>query len=136
MMIHGKMHRNNPGNQTYIRKGAVAACILMTVLLMAGFPALAGAHSPKEVALSYDQAKKTLEVRITHGVDDPMKHFIDQVEIRKDGKTISKVEYKNQPGETTFLYSYPVDVAAGDVLEVKASCSRFGSKTEKLTVAK
>lgn len=136
MMIHGKMHRNNPGNQTYIRKGAVAACILMTVLLMAGFPALAGAHSPKEVALSYDQAKNTLEVRITHGVEDPMKHFIDQVEIRKDGKTISKVEYKSQPGEATFLYSYPVDVAPGDVLEVKASCSRFGSKTEKLTVAK
>lgn len=136
MMIHREMHRNNPGNQTYIRKGAVAACILMTVLLMAGFPALAGAHSPKEVALSYDQAKKTLEVRITHGVDDPMKHFIDQVEIRKDGKTISKVEYKSQPGEATFLYSYPVDVAPGDVLEVKASCSRFGSKTEKLTVAK
>jgi len=114
----------------------VAICLLITVFLLAGFPVPGGAHSPKEIALSYDQAKKTLEVRITHGVDDPAKHYIDGVEIKKNGKTLSKTEYKSQPGEATFLYTYPVDVVPGDVLEVKASCNKFGSKTVKMTVGK
>jgi desulfoferrodoxin (superoxide reductase-like protein) len=116
--------------------GAVTVCILMTALLLALLPAPGGAHPPKEVALSYDQAKQTLEVRITHGVSDPAKHYIETVEIRKAGKTIAKTEYKSQPEPTTFVYSYPLDAAPGDVIEVKAACSVFGSKTEKLTVEK
>jgi len=108
----------------------------MTALLLALLPAPGGAHPPKEVVLTYDQAKQTLEVRITHVVSDPAKHFIEKVEIRKAGKTISQTEYQSQPGPETFSYTYPLDAAPGDLIEVKASCSIFGSKTEKLTVGK
>jgi hypothetical protein len=136
MIIPAERRQKNPKGRGRLHRGAVAACILMTALLLALLPAPGGAHPPKEVILSYDQAKKTLEVRITHGVSDPAKHFIEKVEIGKAGKTLLKTEYKSQPGPTTFVYSYPLDAAPGDVIEVKAACSVFGSKTEKLTVGK
>jgi hypothetical protein len=136
IMIQEGRHRKNPRDKGRFRGGTIAAGVLMTALLLTLLPASGGAHPPKEVLLSYDQANKTLEVRITHGVSDPTKHFIERVEISKAGKTISKTEYPNQPGETTFAYSYPLDAAPGDLIEVKASCSVFGSKTGKLTVGK
>ena len=136
MMIPEERLQKNQRGRGRLHGGAVAACILMTALLLALLPAPGWAHPPKEVVLTYDQAKQTLEVRITHVVSDPAKHFIANVEIRKAGKTISKTEYQSQPEKTTFVYSYPLDAAPGDVIEVKAACSVFGSKTEKLTVGK
>lgn len=136
MWIHKERRCANRPHKGSLHGYRIATSLLVAIFLLAWFPAPGGAHSPKEVALSYDPAKKTLEIRITHGVDDPAKHYIEAVEIKKDGKTLSKTEYKSQPGEATFLYSYPVDVVPGDILEVKASCNKFGSKTVKLTVGK
>jgi hypothetical protein len=135
-MIRDEKQPKHPRDEGRLRGGTIAAGILLTTLLLTLFAATAWAHSPKEVVLSHDQAKQMLEVRITHGVSDPAKHYIETVEIRKAGKTIAKTEYKSQPGEATFVYSYPFDAAPGDVIEVKAACSVFGSNTEKLTVGK
>jgi hypothetical protein len=136
MNIQKKAVRKNSMGRGLLRRCTSAACILMTVLLLTLFPAPGAAHAPKEVVLTYDQAKRTLEVRITHNVSDPTKHFIATVEIKKGGKTISKNEYQSQPGPETFSYTYPLDAAPDDVIEVKASCSIFGSKTEKLDMRK
>lgn len=136
MIIPKEKLQNSLRGRGRWHSGAAAVCILMTAVLLSLLPTPGGAHPPKEVVPSYNQAQKTLEVRITHGVSDAAKHFIEMVEIRKAGKTISKTEYQSQPGQTTFVYSYPLDAAAGDVIEVKATCSVFGSKTEKLTVGK
>ena len=136
MIVPEEKPRKNTKGRRHLHSGSVAVCIMTAALLLVLLPASGRAHPPKEVALSYDQAQKTLEVRITHGVSDPAKHFIEKVEIGKAGKAISKTEYKSQPGEATFVYSYPLVAAPGDVIEVKAACSIFGSKTEKLTVGK
>lgn len=116
--------------------GRAKMCILSIVLLIAGFPIPAWANSPKEVALSYDQTKHTLEVRITHPSQDPTEHFIKKVEINQDGKALTAIEYQSQPAAATFSYVYPVDAVSGSVLEVTVKCSFFGSKTERLTVGK
>ncbi len=133
MIIPEERLQKNPRGRGRLHGGAVAVCILMTALLLALFPAPGGAHPPKEVVLSYDQAKQTLEVRITHVSKDPASHYIKKVEIKKNGKASSVTEYQSQPGPETFSYTYPLDAAPGDVIEVKATCSIFGSKTEKLT---
>jgi hypothetical protein len=108
----------------------------MTILLPALFPASGGAHSPQEVVLSYDQARHTLEVRITHASKDPATHYVKKVEIKRADKTIAATEYQSQPGQATFAYVYPVEIGAGDVIDVTATCSVFGSKTEKLDMRK
>lgn len=131
------MDRNN-GIQTNRRTflGISVKGILLTTLLQLGLPFQAAAHSPKEVRLSYDAAARKLTVRITHSSSWPTFHYIDKVEITKGGRIISSTEYKSQPDKETFSYEYPIEAVPGDVLEVKASCSIFGSGTEKLTVNK
>ena len=96
------------------------------------YPATAGAHGPKEIKLAYDVASKTLQATITH-TSFSASHYIDKVQIKKNGEVVILQEYTSQPTET-FTYSYKVEAVAGDVIELKASCSRFGSRTEKLTV--
>ncbi len=97
-------------------------------------PGAAVAHGPKEVKLSYDASTRTLRADITHS---PFSggHYIEQLEIKKNGKPAAVQKYNAQPAET-FTYTVKVDATTGDVLEVKAACSRFGSKTEKLIVGK
>jgi hypothetical protein len=132
-MTTPKERCRNPKGRARLHGGAVAACILMTALLPALLPAPGAAHPPKEVVLSYDQAKHTLEVRITHPSPNPAAHYIKKVELKKNDQTISATEYQSQPGQATFAYLYPVEIGAVDVLEVMVTCSVFGSKTEKLT---
>jgi hypothetical protein len=133
MIIPEERLQKNPRGRGRLHGSAVTVCILMTALLLALLPAPGRAHSPKEVILTYDRAKQTLEVRITHPSQNPAAHYIKKVELKKNGQTISTTEYQSQPEKTTFVYSYPLDAAPGDVIEVKAACSYFGSKTEKLT---
>ncbi|MBA4424088.1 MAG: hypothetical protein C0390_13490 [Syntrophus sp. (in: bacteria)] len=108
--------------------------IFLTTVLQLGLPFPAAANAPKEILLTYDAAAKTLTVQITHSSSSPTFHYIEKVEIKKGGKTISTTDYKSQPDQATFSYVYPIEAAPGDVLEVKASCSILGSRTEKLTV--
>ena len=136
MMIPEERLQKNPRDRGRLHGGAVAACILMTALLPALLPASGAAHPPKEVVLSYDQAKHTLEVRITHISKDPASHYIKKVEIKKNGKASGVTEYQSQPGQATFAYVYPVEIGPVDVLDVTVTCSIFGSKTEKLDMRK
>jgi hypothetical protein len=125
---------NIPRGKRRRRVETAAVCILSALLLFAGFPLAAGANSPKEVVLSYDQTKRMLQVRITHPSKDPAAHYISKVEIKKNDQTITVTEYRSQPPQDTFTYGYPADIGPGDVVEVKVTCNIFGSKTEKLTV--
>jgi hypothetical protein len=104
-----------------------AAAVFLTL-----YPGVVGAHSPGEVKLDYDLPAQTLQSTITH-TRFSEGHYINKVEIRKNGNLVSLLEYRSQPSET-FTYSYKVTAVAGDVLEVKAYCNKFGSKEEKLTV--
>ncbi|MFH1081072.1 MAG: hypothetical protein V1766_12585 [Pseudomonadota bacterium] len=95
-------------------------------------PGTVDAHSPSEVKLDYDAQTQILKAAITHARFSDS-HYINKVEIRKNGKMVDSQEYKNQPSETV-TYSYKVVTVPGDALEVKAYCNRFGSKAETLTV--
>jgi hypothetical protein len=136
MMIAEERDRRNQRCRRGLRGAAVQACVLTTILLLTLFPASGGANSPQEVVLSYDQAQRKLEVRITHASKDPATHYVKKVEIKRADKTIATTEYQSQPGEATFAYVYPVEIGAEDVIEVKATCSIFGSKTAKLDMRK
>ena len=106
--------------------------ILAAVAFFTLYPATAGANAPKEVKLAFDVASKTLGATITHTPHSDS-HYVQKVEIKKNGEVVTLQEYTSQTGDT-FTYSYKVEAVAGDILEVKASCSRFGSRTAKLTV--
>ncbi len=118
------------------RLGTVVTGILFTTLMLVVFPFQSAANAPKELLLIYDAAAKTLTVKITHPSSSPGFHYVAKVEIKNGEKIIATTNYKNQPDQETFSYVYPVEAAPGDLLDVKASCSILGSRTEKLTVSK
>lgn len=97
------------------------------------YPNAVDAHAPQKVLLAYDGATKTLSVTVTHTYFSEG-HYINKIVIMKNGKVIAGQEYKGQPSET-FTYTYKVDAVSGDTFEVKASCNKFGSESEKITVA-
>lgn len=115
---------------------AVMIGILLTMFLFVLNPAAACAHAPREVALSYNMGSQTLTVTITHKSPSPGFHYISKVESKKNGAVISTNEYKNQPDKETFDYRYKIQAAEGDSVEVKVTCSLFGSKTVSTTIKK
>ncbi len=130
-MFRNKRDQRNHGCRA---RRATFAAVVLALLLPLALPFPAAANAPADVQLSYDTGKRTLEVRITHPSKAPQRHYIAKVEIVKNGSWVSNTEYKSQPDRETYVYSYPLDTAPGDVLEAKVICSILGSKTEKLTV--
>jgi hypothetical protein len=124
-----EMHLIKPGEKRVVLTGIVMFAAVVFLILS---PGTVGAHSPSEVKLDYDAPTQTLKAAITHTRFSDS-HYVYKVEIRKNGNLVNLQEYKNQPAETV-TYSYKVTAAAGDALEVKAYCNKFGSKAEALTV--
>jgi hypothetical protein len=112
----------------------IGSLILIAVCFM--YPQTSFAHPPKDVQVSYDSTSQILTVAITHKSPFPGFHYIKSVEIKNNGSIVSANKYKNQPNQATFTYSYKVPANAGETLEVKASCSLYGSKTTNITVGK
>jgi desulfoferrodoxin (superoxide reductase-like protein) len=117
---------------TTMMKKIVSAAI--GLFLFAILPAGVQAHAPQTVDLDYDLAKQTLTVTINHWAVSTSTHFIENVEIKKNGKVVEKREYKSQPSAEEFSYTYSIPAEPGDQLEVKAVCSVHGSKTSILKV--
>lgn len=109
---------------------AGSAVLFVALAIMAPMPAVA--HPPQKVLLAYDAATQTLTVTVTH-TRFSAGHYIEKIEIRKNGAVVAVQDYKNQSAET-FTQSYKVNAAKGDSLEVKATCNKFGSGKEKMMV--
>jgi desulfoferrodoxin (superoxide reductase-like protein) len=92
------------------------------------------ANPPKSLDIKYDEAAQKLIVSIDHKSLFVTKHYINRVEVSVNGKTIISKEYKNQPENNPFEYTYTVAAAKGDVINVKASCNIFGSKKAEIKV--
>ena len=87
---------------------------------------VAFAHAPSGIDLEYDKAEESLTVDITHSVNDPGDHFIEKVEIRKNDELVQTKDYDSQPTQSSFTYTFSVSAEAGDTLQAKAYCNRFG----------
>lgn len=105
--------------------------LLIAVFIAAFMPVAAQAHPPEELLLSYDAAKRQLAVRITHSSREPARHYVRKVEVVKNKALIVSASYSDQAG-AAFSYTYPLEAGPGDLVEVTAACSVFGSKTERL----
>jgi desulfoferrodoxin (superoxide reductase-like protein) len=104
--------------------------ILVSVLFALSLPHLALAHSPQKVDVSYDFASQTLVVKITHTSNNPDRHFVKEVVVKKNGQVVQRGEYTKQAGDT-FTYTYKMAATGADTIEVTAVCSIHGSTTQK-----
>jgi len=115
---------------------AMPAAFIAVLFFTITLPGIAAAHPPKEVTLSYDPPSGNLQVTILHSSLFPNNHYIKRVEVSVNGKALNSFDYKSQPDQPSFTYTYPIKVTAGDALEASAFCSLFGSKTGLLTIPK
>jgi hypothetical protein len=113
----------------------IFSVLLFVLMIFYFYPQVSYADSPKDVTLKYDSSTQTLAVMITHKASFSF-HHIKTVEIKKNSAVISKTNYDTQPAEVPFTYTYKVDTAEGDKLEVTATCSLSGSKTATITIPK
>lgn len=98
-------------------------------------PQITYADAPKDVTIKYDSSAQTLAVTITHKTLFSGMHHIKTVEIKKNDMVVSTTNYDTQPKEVPFTYTYKVEAAKGDKLEVTVTCNMSGSKTATTTVS-
>lgn len=108
--------------------------LFVLFILIAVCPINAYAHPPKEVTLSYTMSSQKLDVTIVHNSFFPNSHYIKEIEIKKNGVSVGVHNYQSQPTKSEFAYTYDVPASKGDIIEVTANCSLYGSKTVQLTV--
>jgi hypothetical protein len=112
--------------------GVMGICAMFFLVLLC--PIAAYAHPPKEVKIVYTITSQKLDVSVTHDTSFTGFHYINKIEIKKNGESAGVHKYQSQPTKSEFTYTYDVPAVQGDVLEVTATCSLSGSKTVKVTV--
>ncbi|MFA5321501.1 MAG: hypothetical protein WC373_02415 [Smithella sp.] len=122
--------------RTKVISALISGVLLLVLTIFCFSPQISYADAPKDVKVEYDSGTQTLAVTITHKSSFPGFHHIKTVEIKKNSAVISTTNYDTQPKEVPFTYTYKVEAAKGDKLEVTATCNLSGSKTATTTVSK
>ena len=104
--------------------------ILASVILLTVF--CAKADPPSKVNLTYKDGK--LKVEAVHKVSDPQKHYIDQIVINVDGVDVKKITPSAQISNDSQVEEVVLELKKGSKVKVTARCSKFGTKSAKLTV--
>jgi hypothetical protein len=119
--------KNTSGIARIVLMGSVLLAICLLVLP-------ASANPPSDISVNYDKTTEQLSVTITHPVDDPATHHIRNVKVTINDRVAIDKDYQTQPAKGSFTYTYPVQVTAGDVVKVTASCNLAGSRDAVLTL--
>jgi desulfoferrodoxin (superoxide reductase-like protein) len=86
------------------------------------------------MVLEYDYASQVLSVTITHNSPTTSNHYVETVELFKNGIALETFTYQTQPDRSMFTYEYPVTGQDGDLMEATATCNIYGSLTMNTTV--
>jgi desulfoferrodoxin (superoxide reductase-like protein) len=104
--------------------------ILVSALFVLSLPCTGLAHSPDRMEVAYDYKAQTLSVQITHPSNNPDRHYVKEVIVKKNGQVVSRGEYNKQAGDT-FAYTFQVAATGADTFEITAVCNIRGSITVK-----
>ncbi len=98
-------------------------------------PMIAFSNPPKKVILSYDKDSGNLAVSAIHPVKDVNDHFIITNEVKVNGEVVKTEEYTSQSSAESQDKTIEMpDLKSGDIVEVKSTCNKFGSKSESITI--
>ena len=91
-------------------------------------------HPASNVEVKYDYDNQKLNVTISHITDDTTSHYIEKIEVYKNGVTIIEEDYTSQPSSNTFTLSFDILADDGDVLKVETECNLAGKTEDSITV--
>jgi len=109
------------------------------IVLLSGFfisfvlSAIAYAHPPSDIKISFDAKTKILNAVIIHKVSNPAKHYIKKVDVAVNGKEVIEQSISGQDNFDTQTVSYLIpDAKNGDVFSVEGYCSLSGKLEKQL----
>lgn len=110
----------------------IATLVCVTFVLCA---AMAYAHPPTDIQISFNPATKMLAAVIIHPVSNPTGHFINKVDIGLNGKEVIGHSISQQDNNTSQTVSYLIpDAKPGDSISVEAYCSISGKLEKEIKV--
>jgi hypothetical protein len=87
------------------------------------------AHSPEVVYLEFDFEDHILWVEVAHGVEKPLKHFVETIKVKLNGKEIITQTLHRQGTKEALRIVYRIiDAGVGDEIEVTAICNISGKR--------
>jgi hypothetical protein len=104
------------------------ATFLLGFTLLCGF---AGAHSPSDVEVKYNELSGELAVTIVHHVENPGTHYVKQVTVRQGTMVLADSSYTSQPDGSSFTYNFSLPQLKGSVgeISVEVKCNQYGSRS-------
>ena len=92
------------------------------------------AHPPATLEGSLQPDGK-LRLQLAHTVNDPVKHYINRVVVRKDGNIVAEQVFTKQTDRTGLGLDLAVPgLAKGQTIQVEADCNIFGSLKKTITL--
>ncbi|MBN2408068.1 MAG: hypothetical protein JXJ19_10280 [Elusimicrobia bacterium] len=93
------------------------------------------AHPPGDVRIELKDKVKVLMVEVSHGVREPEKHFVKEIEVYVNGELQTKQNYSRQYDVMTQHAMYlMLGLKKGDEVTVKAKCNLSGEITKKIVI--
>ncbi len=103
----------------------ITTVVLLAMLLLTVFNAPhIHATPPTEIDLEYNQGTQTLAVNVTHEVPNPKNHYIQLIEVFKNGVFQFNRTYPEQQFNYGQNDTFTIIASSGDNLTVTATCSR------------
>ena len=90
-------------------------------------------HDPAEIRLDYHYTDQILEVWIYHPIFYPDKHWVNNVQIRKNNVLVGNYSYDSQPDDI-FTYNYSISAIHFDMIKVSVFCNYQGDTEVELMV--
>ena len=108
--------------------------LVICILALTALSGYALAHTPADVAVSFDETTADLSVAVTHQVDDPATHYVKHVTVQQGTTVLINQSYTSQPDKSAFTYRYNLPQLKGSSGEVKVDveCSVFVSRSGTL----
>lgn len=108
---------------------------VLSALFLAASVAVAYAHPPSDIKITFDPAAKMLHAQVMHDVKDPAQHFINKVDVALNGKEIITQAISCQENNMSQAVHYLItDAKAGDTLSVEGYCSISGKLEKEIKV--
>jgi hypothetical protein len=111
--------------------------LVMFILALTMLSGYALAHTPSDVALSYNESSADLDVAITHMVDDPSTHYVKRVTVWQGTTVLIDQSYTRQPDKSAFTYRYNLPQLKGSSGEItiNVECNLIGSRSATISLA-
>ena len=112
-----------------MKKESIIPICIFLALVFSSIPIYALAHSPTAIVGYYDFNTQDLHVTVTHNVLNPSTHFIQEIEVLRNGIHVANRTYSSQTSTAGLEDTFGISAEDGDIFNITAICNQGGEIT-------